>query len=137
MRFANNNGNYRLSAANVDDPENVVRWQWTDQPAGEGNRFGLATWGSVNAHFLQANAYALPLIPGVGELMITSASIVDGDIVMQISVPEGEVYNVERADSLPGSWETIATGETGTEFSDPLGAGNAFYRLVLTQVQAQ
>lgn len=66
------------------------------------------------------------------ELRILSAAIEGGNIVLEISpLPPGAMYDVQRATAVDSAWTTVATDQTASEYSEPLGTGDAFYRLVL------
>jgi hypothetical protein len=133
VEFANNNGEYRLSARMVDNPAIVRSWSWTAPAAGATNRFGLTAWGMSDAHFLYARAYGLPTRGGVaGELRIGKVSISGGNLVFDISNPGGAPYSVESSTALaPGSWSILARDQTSAQWSTarPVGVGATFYRL--------
>jgi fibronectin type 3 domain-containing protein len=46
------------------------------------------------------------------------------------AMPGAESYNIKRSDTVGGPYETIATGITGTGFSDPVAAGSEFFYVV-------
>ncbi|MBI2949531.1 MAG: hypothetical protein HYY23_17990 [Verrucomicrobia bacterium] len=133
VEFANNNGEFRMSARNVDDPAAVRTWSWTGAAAGATNRFGLTAWGMSDAHFLYARSYGLPARGTVsGDLRISKVSIAGGNVVLDVSNPGGAAYAVETSSTLAsGSWNVLARDQTGAQWTTPLpaGAGAAFYRL--------
>ena len=132
VTFANNNGDYRLTARQFDDPNVVQTWSWSGPVAGVNNRFGLTCWGETDAHFLYARAFSLPTDVPAGDLKINSIAIDGGSLQLEIVNPGGGAYAVEHTPSLaPGSWTEVASGLTGTEWTTPLpsAAGTGFYRL--------
>lgn len=46
------------------------------------------------------------------------------------AIPGAVSYNIKRSDTIGGPYETIATGITGTGFSDPVAIGSEFYYVV-------
>lgn len=132
VEFANNNGEFRLTARQVDDPGVVGKWSWSGAVVGATNRFGLTAWGMSDAHFLYARAYGLPTRGGGGELRIGQVSIAGGNLVLDVSSAGGAPYTVETSDTLAaGSWTVAAGTQTGAQWTTPLrsGAGAVFYRL--------
>jgi len=133
VEFANNNGEFRMSARNVDDPGSVRTWSWTGPAAGATNRFGLTAWGMSDAHFLYARAYGLPTRGAAGgDLRISKVSLSGGNLVLEVSNPGGAPYAVETSTTLAsGSWTVMARDQTGGQWTTPLPAGAraTFYRL--------
>jgi uncharacterized repeat protein (TIGR02543 family) len=132
IRFANNNGEYRLSAWNLDGPATTYGWTWTDQRAAADNRFGLTTWGEQDGHFLYARALSLPdrVQP---ELRITGIRVDGGGVTLDVSNTTGQPYEVWVTTSLsPASWALAVGGQTGSQWTGPVppGADMAFYQLV-------
>ncbi|MBN2505691.1 MAG: hypothetical protein JXQ71_03245 [Verrucomicrobia bacterium] len=134
VRFSNNNGQYRLFAWNIDDPGTVHGWTWADQQSAATNRFGLTTWGEIDAHVLYARALSLPE-GAAPELRILDIRAAGEQVTLQVLNTTGNAYNVEVSLTLdPASWSPVASGLTATEWtgSVPTGATTAFYRLVAT-----
>jgi hypothetical protein len=63
-------------------------------------------------------------------LRITGVSIVGGNLVIDVSMGNVASYNVQRKVSLNDPWDTVATGQTGAQYSEPLSGQSAFYQLV-------
>lgn len=132
VRFANNNGNYTLSAWSMDAPETVYRWQWTDQPAAQDNRVGVAIWDMPDAHFDYFRVSDLPELAPVVPFEISNISIVGGNVVLDVTKPDGVNYHVLRATSVTGPYTTNAANQSATQYSEPAPVGNTyFYRLQL------
>jgi uncharacterized repeat protein (TIGR02543 family) len=129
LEFANNNGACRLLARELDNPANIFRWQWTSPAPSAGNRFGLTTWASIDAHFLYARAYSLPTITA---FKITQIRVQGGNVILDLTKPAGSNYNVLRANNVLGPYQPVATGLSSLQYSEPLPAGSPhFYRLQL------
>jgi len=129
IEFANNNGFFSLLARDLDFPTNVVRWHWTGPASTTTNRFGVAAWSSTDAHFLYAQASSLPLVDTT-LLKITQISFSGGNVILDISRPSGATFNVERASAVGGPYNPVALGQTGVQYSEPIPAATAYYRLV-------
>lgn len=132
--FANNNGEYQLTAWSLDDPAQQATWRWVEAKARPGNRFGLATWAMTDGHFLHARAYGLPGRGPLPQLKIARVSLSGGNVVLEISNPGGTAYNVERTTDLgANSWTVIAAGQTGATWTTPVPTGSpaTFWRLVV------
>jgi hypothetical protein len=133
IEFANNNGQYRLRAWNLDEPAASRSLHWTGPAASEGNRFGLTAWGQQDAHYTYARAFSLPGSDGgPGELSISAIAISGGNVTLTIDKPEGTSYAVEQSPTLPAaSWTSVAENQTGDAWTGPLpqGASHAFWRL--------
>jgi hypothetical protein len=131
VRFANNNGAYKLVAWNTDVPATTYRWQWTDQPAAATNRFGLAIWNMPDAHFSYLRASGLNA-QAAAPFKITGVSTAGGNLALNISKPLWALYSVQRATAAGGPFVTVATNQNGLQYSEPLPGSAAFYRLLLT-----
>ncbi|MBE0544667.1 MAG: hypothetical protein IH623_25285 [Verrucomicrobia bacterium] len=130
-RFANNNGTYTLSAWNVDAPAIVYRWQWTDQSVAN-NRVGLAIWDMPDAHYDYFRVLDLPELAPVVSFEISNISIVGGNVVLDVTKPDGVNYHVLRATSVTEPYTTNAANQSATQYSEPAPVGNTyFYRLQL------
>lgn len=130
IEFANNNGEFTLLARDTDNPEISSLSRWTEPAANAANRFGLACWSMQDAHFLYARALGLPNEAIAPSLRITGVSIINGNLVIDISKENVASYNVQRKASLNDEWITVATGQTGAQYSEPLSGQSAFYQLV-------
>jgi uncharacterized repeat protein (TIGR02543 family) len=132
IEFANNNGDYRLVAHDLDNPAYAAYWHWTGPVAAANNRFGLTTWFETDAHFLYARAYALPVTaPYVPTpFSITNVTVAGGQVTLSVSKLAFAMYHVLRATNVMGPYLPVATYQTGTQYSEamPTGAAN-FYRL--------
>lgn len=84
----------------------------------------------------QANATALPPLPGI-PANLSAGAISASKIKLAWTVSsDAESYNVQRATTSGGPYTTIATGLTATDFTDSgLAAGEAYY-YVVTAVNA-
>lgn len=133
IEFANNNGDYRLLARDLDNPANVASWHWTAPSAAANNRFGVTTWAEPDAHFLYARAYTLPAVaPYVpSPFAITDITAVPGgNVTLNISKPAGVMYHVLRATDVLGPYLPVATYKSGTQYSEAMPAtSTTFYRL--------
>lgn len=125
-RFANNNGTYTLSAWNLDAPETVYRWQWTDQPVAN-NRVGVAIWDMPDAHYDYFRVLDLPELAPVVPFEIANISIVGGNVVLDVTKPDGANYHVLRATSVTGPYTTNAANQSASQYSEPVSAGNTYY----------
>ncbi|MCW5550750.1 MAG: hypothetical protein KIS67_01155 [Verrucomicrobiae bacterium] len=125
-RFANNNGIYTLSAWNVDAPGTVYRWQWTDQAVAN-NRVGVAIWDMPDAHYDYFRVLDLPELAPVGPFEIANISIVGGNVVLDVTKPDGANYHVLRATSVTGPYTTNAANQSASQYSEPVSAGNTYY----------
>ncbi|MEW6157273.1 MAG: hypothetical protein AB1813_07560 [Verrucomicrobiota bacterium] len=130
IEFANNNGQYRLTARDLDMPALTKTWAWNGPEASANNRFGLTCWGETDAHFTYARAFRLAARDS-GELRIDQVSVSGGNLVLNISNPGGAPYDVESSSTLaPDSWSVIASNQTGAQWMIALPASSpAFYRL--------
>jgi len=132
VTFANNNGAYTLIARDRDNPALTAKWHWIGTPAAAGNRFGAAVWAFQDAHLLYARAYNLPALAPTTTFKITKISLSGGNVVLDISKPEGSSYHVLRATAVTGPYTTNAASQTGAQYSEPLPVGSTyFYRLQL------
>ena len=132
VTFANNNGDYTLIARDRDNPANTAKWHWNGTPAATGNRFGVAVWSFQDAHFLYARAYSLPTLVPSTPFKITNISISSGNVILDISKPEGSSYHVLRATDVSGPYTTNAANQAGSQYSEALPVGDTyFYRLQL------
>lgn len=129
----NRSGNeYSMAVQEIDRPDNLQRWQWSDASAPNASgRHGFTTWQSAHAHFLSIEVYgaAASTVEGIG---ITAIEKVGENIVLTVENPSGEPYRVERTlDLTDGQWETVDTGQTTDSWSGPIpaGADRAFWRL--------
>ena len=129
--FANNNGDFTLVARDLDIATNTVKWHWTAPPASAGNRFGLATWGFQDAHFLYARAYGLPLVVPAVPFKITQITLASGNVILDISKPAGANYHVLKSASVAGPYVTNAANQSTAQYSEPAPVGGAYYRLQL------
>jgi hypothetical protein len=129
--FANNNGSYVLLARHVDSPGNVSKWQWTGPVATPGNRFGVAVWASQDAHFTHVRALSLPEFTPIIPLQITKISVAGGSVVLDVSKPDGALYNVLRAASVTGPYSSVANNQSGAQYTEALPGATAYYRLEL------
>ncbi|MCI0534126.1 MAG: hypothetical protein L0Z50_02745 [Verrucomicrobiales bacterium] len=132
IEFANNNGEYRLRAWHMDNPDSHQSWSWTGPAAAATQRFGLACWGETDAHFLYARASSLPARSNGNEFRINKATIEGGNLVLEITKPNGFTYQVESSETLaPGSWTIRARDQSATRWTVPLQTGPdaVFYRL--------
>jgi autotransporter-associated beta strand protein len=70
---------------------------------------------------------------------ISGTSIVDSSFVISVSSVAGHNYQMQRADSLSGSWQNVGQPQPGSgaalQFTDPggaVGAQKRFYRIQIT-----
>ncbi|MCO5052762.1 MAG: hypothetical protein M9920_10700 [Verrucomicrobiae bacterium] len=131
VSFANNNGYCVLVASLTDDPAQVHRWSWADQPAAAGNRVGAAIWDMPDAHYTYFQVSSLVPSTPYETLKITSAALVSGNIVLGIQKPAGATYHLLSAPNVLGPYSTNALNQTGAEYIEPAPTGNRFYRLQL------
>jgi hypothetical protein len=128
----NRSGNqYIMTVAEHDRPGQVHRWQWNDSSAPSGSgRHGLTTWDNAHVHFLALEVYGA-VVQAVEGIAITGIARTGETIVLTVDNPSGTAYQVQRTLDLNGTWETVATGQTGTTWSGPIpaGADRVFWRL--------
>jgi hypothetical protein len=132
VEFANNNGACRLRARELDNPALVYEWQWQDDAGRATNRFGLATWGETDAHFLYARAFKIPTQTVVGELQISSVALSGNNIVLGVSKPAAMQYDVQiKTNLMTATWTTVESGQTASQWTGPIPAGisEAYWRL--------
>ena len=134
VEFANNDGQFRLVARDLDNPASAASWQWTGATAPATNRFGLAVWTEADGHFLYARARSLPAGAVTGEIRITQVRLNGNMIVLDVTNTTGAPYRVERSTSLASSsWTSVASNQTGAQWSEtiPANTSAAYYRLVV------
>ncbi len=129
IEFANNNGAYRLIARDLDNPAITANWSWTAPAATPGNRFGVTTWASPDAHILYARALSLPAAST--PFVITKISLSGANVTLDISKPAGLNYHVLRASSVTGPYVTNAPNQSALQYTEPAPPGGAYYRLQL------
>jgi hypothetical protein len=127
VTFANNNGSYTLIARDSDNPATIAKWHWTGAPAATGNRFGAAVWAFQDAHFLYARAYSLPALVPSTPFKITNISLSGGNVVLDISKPDGSSYHVLRATEVTGPYTTNAVSQTAAQYTEPQPTGTTYY----------
>ena len=131
VEFVHNNGDYRMLVWDMDDPSQTASFTWNDQLIGSGNRNGLHTWGSTEAHFLYFRTSNFPAA-AVGEPSITGVNLQGDQLVLEVSIPGGQPYSVDvNPDLQSGRWTPIATDQTGSKVSINISTlgDQAFFRL--------
>ena len=131
IEFANNNGSYSLSVWDFDNPDSSASYSWQDQAATDGNRFGVAVWGETDAHFVYARASSLSPKVISASIQITGVAVLNDQIVLDVDT-SGAAYDVQMTTDLGAGWSTVATGETGVQWTGalPTGASSVFWRLI-------
>ena len=131
VNFTHDNGTYVLTAAPTDAPGTLYRWRWTDQPATAGNRVGAAIWDMPDAHFTYFEVSSLTSVAPYEPLKITSATLVAGNLILDVQKPRSASYHVLSAPDVTGPYTTNAINQTTAQYSELAPVGNRFYRLQL------
>src|SRR5690606_2566954 len=120
-----------LTVRNVDQPDQAYAWNWPEAaPAPAANRFGFASWGEQDAHFTSASVAALEAQAVPSSLAITSDARAGDNLEIQIANPNNITFVVEASSTLePGSWTTVAAGESGATWNTPITSEDMFFRL--------
>lgn len=133
VEFAHRDGEYRMTARDLDDPGRGGRWAWSDAPIGSDRRPGLAVWGETDAHFTHFRASSMPTRgpSGTGP-RIAGVKFEAGELRLELADLAGQPYSVERTESLLAPvWSSVADGLTESTFRTvpPASQGTGFYRV--------